>query len=143
MASPASHVPPMFLPKLGLCPPMPNRNTETVLGEREKDSFYCFARQRRPQQAKALKTLPLLGEIRMWFYSLGVENRAADKEQGRGIVFLFLFLFLLFIFIIYIFLLNSMVTQLHLHVYILFSHNMCSIISVRQNAQCYTEGSHC
>ena len=53
--------------------------------------------------AKALKTLPLLGEIRMWFYSLGVENRAADKEQGRGIVFLFLFLFLSFIFIIYIF----------------------------------------
>ena len=24
-----------------------------------------------------------LGEIRKWFYSLGVENRATEKDQGR------------------------------------------------------------
>ena len=36
-----------LLPKLSLCPLVPNRNMESVLDEGEKDSFYCFARQRR------------------------------------------------------------------------------------------------
>ena len=43
----------------GLCPLLLNRNAETVLGEGEKN---CFARQRRPQQANALKTVPSFGE---------------------------------------------------------------------------------
>ena len=50
----------------------------------EKNSFYCFARQMGPQQANALHTMTPLGENRKWFYSLGVENRARDKDQGRG-----------------------------------------------------------
>ena len=59
-----------------------NRNSEPrVLGEGEKETSYCFARQKRPQQA--LKTVPPLRENRRWFYSLGVENRATDKDQGR------------------------------------------------------------
>ena len=33
-----------------------------VLGEGKKHSFYCFARQRRPEQSNALKTGPSLGE---------------------------------------------------------------------------------
>ena len=45
--------------------------------------MYCFARQRRPQQANALKSVPLLG-LGGGFIVLGVENRAADKEQSRG-----------------------------------------------------------
>ena len=52
------------------------------LGEGERSSFYCFARQRRPQQASALKTVPSLGDSRKVFSSLGVENRATDMDQG-------------------------------------------------------------
>ena len=51
---------------------------------KEKKSFYCFARQRRVQQANALQTVPPLGEMGRCFYSLGVKNRAAHKDQGRG-----------------------------------------------------------
>ena len=54
------------------------------MGEGEKDNFYCFARQRRPQQAIALKTVSHLGETGGWFYSLGVKNRAMDKDPCRG-----------------------------------------------------------
>ena len=46
-----------LLPKLGLCSTVPNRNTERLLGEVYKSSFYCFARQRGPQWANALKTV--------------------------------------------------------------------------------------
>ena len=31
----------------------------------------------------ALKTVPTLGEIGRWFYSLGVKNRAANNGQYR------------------------------------------------------------
>ena len=52
-----------LLPKLCLCPPVLNRKMETEFWmKEEKNSFYCFGRQRRPQQAKALKTVPSLGE---------------------------------------------------------------------------------
>ena len=47
----------MVLLKLGLCLLVPNRNAETVLGEVEKSSFYCFARQRGPQWANAMNTV--------------------------------------------------------------------------------------
>ena len=50
------------------------------MGEGEKGSFYCFARQRGPRQANALKTLSPLEEDRRRSCSLGVENRAADKD---------------------------------------------------------------
>ena len=35
---------------------------DRVLGEGENHSFYCFARQRRPQQINVLKTMPLIGK---------------------------------------------------------------------------------
>ena len=35
----------------------------------DKDSFYCVARQRRPQQANALKTVPFIGKNQGQFYS--------------------------------------------------------------------------
>ena len=37
---------------------------DRVLGEVEKSSFYCFARQRAPQLAKALKTVCPTLEVR-------------------------------------------------------------------------------
>ena len=68
---------------------MPNPNAETeFLGEGEKD-FYCFARQRRVQQANALQTVPPLGEMGRCFYNLGVKNSTAHKDQGRGKLSLF------------------------------------------------------
>ena len=56
------HHPMLLLLKLGLCPPVPNRNAETEFWvKEEKSSVYCFARERRSQQANALKTVPLFG----------------------------------------------------------------------------------
>ena len=52
-----------MLPELGLCPPVLNRNPETVLGEGEKSSFIVFPGKGGSQQANASKTMPLLGEI--------------------------------------------------------------------------------
>jgi len=62
VTSPSHHHPTtspslMVLLKLGLCLLVPNRNAETVLGEVEKSSFYCFARQRGPQWANAMNTV--------------------------------------------------------------------------------------
>ena len=75
-----------MVPKLGLCPLLPNRNVEFWVKERE---LYCFARQGvgGAQQANnALKTVPSLEGVRMWFYSLGsgIRIRAVDKDQGRA-----------------------------------------------------------
>ena len=54
----------IMLLKLGLCPQMLNRNTETEFWIREKkSSSYCFARQRRPQQGNALKTVSSIGSF--------------------------------------------------------------------------------
>ena len=55
----------LLLRKLGLCPLVPN----IVLGEGVKDSFYYIARQRRPQQGNALKTVLPLGEKGRLFHS--------------------------------------------------------------------------
>ena len=65
--------------KLGLCLLVPHRNVETVLGGGEKNHF---ARQRRPQQANALKTVPSIGKYCGEFYSKRGKNRILDKNQG-------------------------------------------------------------
>ena len=54
------------------------------------DSFHYFARQRRPQQANVLKTVPPWKGLGGGFIVLRVENRAADKDHGRGKLALFL-----------------------------------------------------
>ena len=56
-----------------------------VLGKGEKNSFYCFAGQRRPQQANALKTVPpppIETNCRE-FYSKKEKNRFSDWNQDR------------------------------------------------------------
>ena len=56
---------------------------DRVLGEGEKNSFYRFARQRRPQQANALKTVPSLGEeLQGVLSSKRRKNRVSGKNQG-------------------------------------------------------------
>ena len=57
---------------------------ETEFGVKEKKIVLLLCQAVRPEQANALKTVPPLGEIRRWFYSLGVRNKASDKDQGRG-----------------------------------------------------------
>ena len=52
-------------------------------GGGEEKGVVFIALQRRPQQASDLETVPSLGENRKGFYSLGVENGATDKEQGK------------------------------------------------------------
>ena len=46
-----------MLPKLGLFTGAEQKRGDRVLGEVEESSFYCFARQREPQRANALKTV--------------------------------------------------------------------------------------
>ena len=46
------------------------------MDEGEKNHFYCFARQRRPQQANAFKTVPSIGKNCRDFYS--------KKEKNSG-----------------------------------------------------------
>ena len=79
-----------LLPKVGLCPLVLNRNAEREFWEKEKKITYSFARQRSVTQENILKTLPhwerLGGGSMVW----GVENRAIDKDQGRGKLALFL-----------------------------------------------------
>ena len=74
-----------MLLKSGLCLPMPNRDVETEFGVKEKkNSFYCFARQRRPQQANALKTVPSIGKNCREFFSKKEKNRFSYKNQDWG-----------------------------------------------------------
>ena len=66
-------------PELGLCLLLLNRNLETEFWVKaEKNSFIALPGKGRSQQANALKTVPPLGEIGRWFYSLEVKNRATD-----------------------------------------------------------------
>ena len=67
-----------LFPKFGLCSPVPKRNMESEFGVKE-EKLYCFARQRGPQQGNALKTVPPLGEIGRWYYSLGVKSGATVR----------------------------------------------------------------
>lgn len=51
-----SHLVPLL--KLGLCPPVLNRDAETVLGEGLKNSFIALPGEEGSQQANALKSVP-------------------------------------------------------------------------------------
>ena len=75
-----------LLLKLSLCSPVPNTNAETEFWvKEEKNSFYCFARQWRPQQAHALKTEPSFGEEFLGGFLVQKEkNRVSEKNQGWG-----------------------------------------------------------
>ena len=54
------------------------------MGEGGKYNFYCFARQRRSQQANALKTVPSFKSKQEGVENgLGVENTGTGKDQGR------------------------------------------------------------
>lgn len=73
-----------LLPKPGFCPPLPNRNVETEVWVKGKKTALLLCQAKGATVATALKTVPPLEGFKRWFYSLGVENRAADKDQGRG-----------------------------------------------------------
>ena len=67
-----------LLSKLALCPPLPNKNEQTEFWVKEKKSFYCFARQRRLQQAN--KDCVLLWErigdgLIIWEWKIGLQIR--------------------------------------------------------------------
>ena len=64
----------LLLPELGFCSPVPNRNTNKILGEGENNSFIALPGKGGSQQTNASKTLPPLEEFRRWFYSLGSEE---------------------------------------------------------------------
>ena len=69
----------------------------------------CFARQRGPRQAPALKMGSSFGRAQTWFYSLGVENGASDKDQGacKGFLFVFLAFFIVSFFKVFFMKLES------------------------------------
>ena len=70
--------------KLGLCPPVPNRNVEIVLGKgKKKNRFTALPGKGGDSRLMPQRLGSPLGEIRKWFHSLGVENRATNKDQGR------------------------------------------------------------
>ena len=50
-------------------------------GWRRKNSFYCFAGQRRPQQANAFKSMSSTGKNFGEFYSKKEKNRISDKNH--------------------------------------------------------------
>ena len=58
------------------------KRRDRVLGKGVKHSFCCFARQRRPQQANALKTLSSSGETCGEFESKKEKGSVPDKNQG-------------------------------------------------------------
>ena len=51
------------------------------MGKGEKDSFYCFSRQRRVTQAK---TVPSFGKNFREFYRKKEKNRFSDRNQDWG-----------------------------------------------------------
>ena len=60
------------------------------MGEGEKDSIIALPGKGKSQQAKALKTVPPWERLGSGFIIWGVENRAREKDQGRGKLALFL-----------------------------------------------------
>ena len=50
------------------------------MGEGDKNSFIALPGKGGSQQANALKTVPPLGEVGRWFYSLGSEKWGSDKR---------------------------------------------------------------
>ena len=68
--------------KLSLSPMVPNRNSETVFWLKE---FYCFARQRRTQQANALKIVPFFGrewDMVLWFWDWKIGPQIRIRIDG-------------------------------------------------------------
>ena len=49
----------------------------------EKNSFIALPGKGNHGRLMPQRLCPPSGEIREWFYSLGGENRATDKDQGR------------------------------------------------------------
>ena len=70
-----------LLPKFGLSTSAELKCRDGVLGKGEKDSLYCFARQRKPQQANALKTVSSNGKNCEEFYSKKEKNRFLDRNK--------------------------------------------------------------
>ena len=64
--------------KCGLYTPAPVESQGQSF-EEEKGQLYCFARQRRSQQANASKLCPVLRGHSKVFYRLGSEDRVIDK----------------------------------------------------------------
>ena len=65
----------ILLPKLSLCSPVLNRNADTEFWVKQKIIVYCFARQRGPQWANALRTVcPTLEGVS--------EESTVFKEEG-------------------------------------------------------------
>ena len=75
----------VVLSEVSLCPLVPHRNTETEFWVKEK-KFVLLLCQAKEGHSRLMpqRLCPPLGEIREWVYSLGGENRATDKDQGRG-----------------------------------------------------------
>ena len=72
----------LLLVKLGLCPLVPNRNSETEFKVKKKKSFHCFARRSRPWWANALRTMPSIGKnYGGEFYSKKEKNRISGESQ--------------------------------------------------------------
>ena len=61
---------------------MDKMETGVGKGKRKKKKLYCFARQRRPQQANALKIVTSIGKNCGEFYSKKEKNRIPDKNLG-------------------------------------------------------------
>ena len=62
---------------------------DKVLGEEEKKIvFYCFARQRRPQQANALKAVPFFGEELQGVLQSKRRKMGFPKELGQTCILL-------------------------------------------------------
>ena len=72
------------LQKLSLCPPLQSRKWRQEFLEKEKKVALLFCHAKGPQKANALKTVPLWTGLGGGFIVWGVENRAANKDQGRG-----------------------------------------------------------
>ena len=81
----------MVLLKLGLGPSVPNRNLETEFWVNEKKIALLFCQPEEGYISPKDRTPLERGD----FLVLGVENRATDKDQGRGTLALILVVLLL------------------------------------------------
>ena len=72
-----------LLPKPGFYPLVLNRNSETEFGVKEKMNSYCFAWQKKPQHANALKTALPWGRLVGSFIVKKEKNRVPEKSQGK------------------------------------------------------------
>ena len=71
--------------KPALCPPVLNRNSEAEFWVKEtKNSFIALPGKGGYSRLMPSRLCLPLGETRRWSYHLGVDNTAADEDQGRG-----------------------------------------------------------